>query len=192
MNQTASPENEFGPQNLQFDLRVDQPFCCFDGENVSAIPVTLSIGRGAPLTMHDTDSLVPVLIGARLFANVGEDEEPVRGALLGEFRAHCDAFVAQKALHYSRALEVATPPDAPAEMLLDIDLVWEGKFWGSDIGHKPMTLRITQRRVAIRPAQPDLLDMTEALMTLHDARAREARYEAVIFALLNQLSERDR
>lgn len=190
MDQPALTEIQFDPENLHYDLRAEQPFCCFSGPGISAIPITLSVGKGAPLSLYD-DGVDPVRIGALLHVNEGTPEEPVRGALIGEYRADSDAFSAQKGLHYTRNMEIYISPEAPAELILDIDLVKETQFWGAEMGHRPLTMIVTQRRVAIRPAQPDPLDMTEALMRLHDSRAREARYEAVIFALLNQLSKRD-
>lgn len=197
MDQPASPitaeaadRAAFEPANLRYDLRAEQPFCCFSGGGVTAIPVTFSVGKGAPLALYD-DSDTPVRIGAQLFVNAGTPEEPQRGALVGEYRADSGAFTAQKGRHYARSLSLCIAPEAPGELILDIDLVKENCFWGADLGHRPLRLLITQRRVAIRPAQPDPLDMTEALMQLHDARAREQRYEAVIFSLLNQLSKRD-
>ena len=189
MDQSAPTENPLDPQNLHFDLRAEQPFCCFSAVGTTSIPVSLSVGKGAPLDLYAEDG-ESVRIGAQLYANDGTPEEPVRGALVGEYRADSAPFTAQKGLHYTRNMVVTVPSGAPDELILDIDLVWETRFWGVDLGHRPMTLIITQRRMAIRPAHPDPLDMTEALMRLHDARARETRYEAVIFALLNQLSKR--
>lgn len=191
MDQPApAAQTIFDPENLHYDLRSEQPFCCFSGAGASSVPVTLSVGKGAPLELYDGGP-EPVKIGAKLYVNAGLPEEPVRGALIGEYRADSDAFTAQKGRHYTRTMELFIGPEAPGELILDIDLVKEGHFWGADLGHRPMTMIVTQRRVAIRPAQPDPLDMTEALMRLHDARAREARYEAVIFSLLNQLNKRD-
>jgi hypothetical protein len=190
MDQSSPPKNALDPQTLHFEVRADQPFFCFNDGDVTVIPLTLSVGKGAPLTLHD-DSPDQVRIGARLYVNEGSADEPLPGALLGEYRADSAPFTAQKALHYTRSMTVGIPSGVPGELLLDLDLVKEGHFWGADLGHKPVRLILTQRRVAIRPAQPDPLDMTETLMQLHDARAREARYEAVIFSLLNQLSKRD-
>ncbi|MBW4985509.1 hypothetical protein KZZ07_23495 [Mameliella sp. CS4] len=190
MDQSSPTENLFDSTNLHYDLRVEQPFFCFSGEGTTSVPVTLSVGKGAPLALYGDDP-EPVKIGAKLYVNAGLPEEPVRGALVGEYRADSDAFAAQKGRHYTRNMLVSVAADVPGELILDIDLVKEGQFWGADLGHRPLSLVVTQRRVAIRPAQVDPLDMTEALMRLHDARAREARYEAVIFSLLNQLDKRD-
>lgn len=190
MDQSAPVKSVFDPENLHYDLRADQPFCCFNSGDATVIPLTLSVGKGAPLELYDgSDS--PVLIGGRLFANTGTPDEPQRGEMIGEYRAASGPFTAHKGQHYARTMMVGVPSGAPEELLLDVDLVKEQHFWGADVGHKPLTLVITKRRMAIRPAQPDPLDMSEALMNLHDARAREARYEAVIFSLLNQLSKRD-
>lgn len=190
MDQSALAETLFDPENLHYSLRAEQPFCCFSGEGVTAVPITLSVGKGAPLALYG-DEPTPVRIGALLHVNEGTPEEPVRGASIGEYRADSEAFSAQKGLHYTRNMEIFVGPEAPAELILDIDLVIETRFWGAEMGHQPLTLIITSRRMAIRPAMHDPLDMTEALMRLHDARAREARYEAVIFSLLNQLSKRN-
>lgn len=190
MDQSSPTENLFASTNLHYDLRVEQPFFCFSGEGTTSVPVTLSVGKGAPLALYG-DGPEPVKIGAKLYVNAGLPEEPVRGALVGEYRADSDAFSAEKGRHYTRNMLVSVAADTPGELILDIDLVKEGLYWGADQGHRPLTMIVTQRRVAIRPAQADPLDMTEALMRLHDARAREARYEAVIFSLLNQLDKRD-
>jgi len=191
--ESAAPAAEtaaFEPRNLHYDLRADQPFVCFSGAGLTTVPVTLSVGKGAPLSLYD-GSARAVTIGAQLFVNTGVAEEPQRGALIGEYRAESGPFVAHKGQHYARSLPLYIAPEMPGELILVIDLVKETCFWGADLGHKPLTLLVTQRRVAIRPAQPDPLDMTEALTQLHETRARELRYEAVIFSLLNQLSKRD-
>lgn len=197
MDQTApetSPDTGpdtgvFDPRNLHFALRIDQPFCCFDTGGASCIPVTLSVGKGAPLELYGSGPM-QILIGARLYANTGTPDEPERGALVGEYRAASGPFTAQKGRHYGRAIAVTLPENAPEELVFDFDLVWEGRCWGQDLGHVPTTMIVTKRRVALHPTQPDPLDMTETLMQLHDARAREARYEAVIFSLLNRLDKR--
>lgn len=191
MDQTAPDDTSaFESRNLHFDLRIDQPFCCFDAGGTTSIPVTLSVGKGAPLDLYGSGEM-QILIGAKLYANTGTPDEPVRGALVGEYRADSGPFTAQKGRHYGRAIAVTVPSDVPEELIFDLDLVWEGSCWGADLGHVPTTMIITTRRVALRPAQSDPLDMTETLMQLHDVRAREARYEAVIFSLLNQLGKRD-
>lgn len=191
MDQSASSRAAFDSQNLHYTLRTDQPFLCFSAAGTSSIPFSLSVGKGAPLALYGTEDDAPVKIGGQLYHNEGSPEEPVRGALISEYRAESEAFSAEKGRTYTRNMELFVDPDAPGQLILDIDLVWETRFWGRELGHTPLSLIVARRHVAIRPAQPDPLDMTEALMRLHDARAREARYEAVIFALLNQLSKRD-
>jgi hypothetical protein len=190
MDQPALSENALDPKTLHYDLRADQPFSCFNGAEVTVLPLTLSVGKGAPLDMHGVGP-DPLRIGARIHVNDGTAEEPARGAFVGEYRADSTPFTAHKGLHYTRSMTIGIPRGAPSELILDIDLVKENHFWGSDLGHRPFTMVLTQRRVAFRPGQSDPLDMTETLMHLHDFRAREARYEAVIFSLLNQLSKRD-
>lgn len=190
MDQSAPIEPTLDPEKLHFDLRADQPFCWFNASDVTVIPLSLSVGKGAPLTLHD-DRPDGVRIGGRLYVNEGTVEEPSRGTLLGEYRADSAPFTAHKGLHYSRSMTVGIPSGSPDTLLLELDLVEETRFWGAEVGYTPVTLVLSQRRVAMPPAQPDPFDMNETLMQLHDARAREARYEAVIFALLNQLSKRD-
>ena len=186
MTQTAPDQTAFDARNLTYSFRVDYPFCCFDAQGTTCIPVTLAIGKGAPLALYG-EGEYPVMIGGRLFVNEGTMEAPQRGALIRDYRADSGPFSAEQGQHYARSMTVDVPAEAPCELLLDIDLVKEQCFWVADLGHAPLTLFLTSRRMAIRPDPSDPTDMTDALMRLHDARAREARYEAVIFSLLNQL-----
>ena len=96
MDQPATTaEPQFDPKTLHYDLRAEQPFCCFSNTGSTAIPVTLSVGKGAPLDLYDGGE-APLKIGARIYANSGLPEEPVRGAQIGEYRADSGAFTAQK------------------------------------------------------------------------------------------------
>lgn len=190
MDQTSSDKTVFDPDNLQYDLHADHMVCCFNAAGVSAVPFTLTVGKGAPLSFYGSDPH-PLRIGGRLCVNTGTLDLPVRGDLVWETRVAREPFVAEQGQRYRFALPVEVPAEAPPELMLEIDLVQEHRCWGSELGHRPLTLLLTNRRIAIKPAYSDPTDMSEALMQLHDARAREQRYEAMIFALLNKLPGRD-
>ncbi|MBV7397355.1 hypothetical protein [Mameliella sediminis] len=182
---------EFAPGHLQYHLRAEQPFSWFDAKGACALPVSLTLDRGAPLTLAGAGPH-PLNIGGRVFVNAGSPETPEPGQLISESRALRAPVTLHPGQPHRIMVPAHVPEDAPPDLLIEIDLVKEHHFWGSALGHEPLRMVLASRRIAIRPARPDPTDMTEALMQLHDARAREDRYEAVIFLLLNQLSARDR
>jgi hypothetical protein len=188
LTETADISTEFSPENFHFQLKANSDFCFFDRHNVGIIGLTLSVGKGAPLRMNDGER--SLRIGARLFRKGGSAGGGGTRTQLSEFRVDSEPFTLRKGGIYEHNLVVHLPEDSDGDLVLEIDLVKELYFWLGDLGHPVLSLPITRRHVIIAPGKDDTHDMAQALVTLDERRLREARYEAIIFALLNQLSRR--
>lgn len=179
----------FMPENFHYVLKARSDFSFFDGQHRGVISLTLSVGKGTPLRMYE--ARMPLCIGARLFAI----DDPHTGAereQLAEYRVDSEPFTVRKGGVYERALVVDLPVECTnRDLLLEIELVKENQFWLSSLGHPVLSLPIIRRHVMIAPGKDDTHDMSQALQTQDERRTRDARQEAIIFALLNQLSKRD-
>lgn len=198
-------------KELQYKLSVHSDFVFFDSTGFGTVEVILSFGAGAPISLAAGSN--PLNVGARVFALTKpekrkswihslkkRDREAAGAALVGEFRAETGPFVAEKAREYLFPISIDIPSELPKtasggdpELVLEIDLVQEGKFWLSDIGHQKLVLPIQRGYHLSTKPGADSVDLRRARRTQFERIRREERYEAIIFSLLNKLkSDADR
>lgn len=181
-------QNELSPENFHFILGAVGDLHLFDNTNTSIFEISLMVGKGGSQPFYEGE--LPLRIGARLYRNAGTRDKPIRGDILGEFRAESEPFTLPKGRSCGRMIEVTLPSVDEDAMVLEIGLVKEGLFWLSDIGHPLVLYPIVRHHAVVVQERVDTNLIKTALGTVEEQRVREARHEAIIVSLLNLLSRK--
>ncbi|TNB48472.1 hypothetical protein FF124_09110 [Martelella lutilitoris] len=179
-------EEQFSPENFQYALESCNSFSYFDHSGRTVLALRLIMGKGAPVALYEGERALT--IGARLYRNIGSFQTPKKGDFLDEFRIQTAGFELRKGAVVELPMMITLPENPDYEMMLEVSLVKELQFWLCDIGHPPLILPVARRHAIIVPDRDAPHHFDASIASSADIRAREARYEGIIFALLNQLS----
>lgn len=184
------PRDQLSCENFHFILQPNVDFAVFDRLNTAIIGVTMIMGKGPATILYEGDT--PIKLGARIYRNDGTQEKPKFGAQVAEFRAESEKITLRKGGSHQFHIVVTLPEVIDDNLVLEISLVKESHFWLSDLGHSTLILPLVRRHMVAPFEKDDPYHIADALVSLEEYRRREARYEAIIFALLKQLPKDSR